>query len=132
MTSKVKQLIDEFFPGFANGQIVVGLANVGVCAVNMTLSVNSAQTNAQIIAAPPNTAAAGAPTGVCVHSFGTAPTLTIVQERGAYPGTATMYGLIYSIVTADNSAIYMRAVTHTNALAANNGVGMAVTVTAIR
>lgn len=109
MASKVKQLIDEFFPGFSNDQIVVGLTNVGICVVNCTLSVNTAQTDAQIIAAPPNTAAAGAPCGSIVHSFGVAPSLVIIQQKACAPTQTSLYTLDWMYVTADNSAVYVRA-----------------------
>jgi hypothetical protein len=129
MAKKVKQLINEFFPGFANDQILVGMANVGICKVNATLVCNTAQTHAQIIAAPPNTQTGPAvPCGPIVHSFGTAPSFTFVTERHVEAAETSMYGVAFAFITANNSAVFLKATTYTT----NHAKGVAVTLYAIR
>jgi hypothetical protein len=130
--AKPKKLIDEFFPGFESGQMEVGLANLGISVVTATLACNTARTAAEIIASPPNTGTGVRACGPIVHSLGAAPTLVLAQlnYNAVYAAVATEFGwgVSFQYVTADNSAVYIRAATWTG----TNPVGVPVKVFAVR
>lgn len=129
MPPLVKQLLDQFFPGLgASQQAYVGLANVGITVVNCTLALNTARTDAQVIASPPNTGVAAA-CGPIVHSLGIAPTISFLIERGVAAANTSVYGLQYQFITADNSAVYVRAITQSFV---GQPIGGAVTLVAVR
>jgi hypothetical protein len=126
MAKSVKPLGHEFFPNMGT-QYLIGLTNVGVQVVDCTMAVNTVQTNAQIVASPPNTNAAGVPCGPVVHSFGAAPKAVIPMLNGAYMPTAAYFAAGFGFITADNSAVYIRATVFTS----NDG-GHAVKLIIIR
>jgi hypothetical protein len=124
-----KDLAHKYFPAMGD-QYVVGLQNVGVSVVTATIAANTSRTDAQIIASPPNTSAAKA-CGPIVHSLGTPPTLVIPQLYKPVAGAATYMGgfsVEFEYITADNSAVYLRAASWTGAAP----VGQAVRVVIIR
>jgi len=122
MAIKPKELGHKFFPGMGE-QYEVGLVNVGLSVVDATIVAGNAtvQTDAQIIAAAPNTAPAIA--GPIVHSLGAAPSAAILMPRSSSMGSGTHF--IY--MTADNSAVYFRAKSWTQ-----DALGYAVRLLAIR
>lgn len=122
-----KDLGHKHFPAMGD-QYEVGLTNVGFHAVTATIVVNSAMTNAQIVAAPPNTAAT-VPCGPIVHSLGAAPSAVIPILNGQYGATSGLaVDVAFSYITADNSAVYLRAMTWTG----TTPRGASVTVFVIR
>jgi hypothetical protein len=106
MTVLPKDLTKKYFPNLGD-QHVVGLEGVGVSVIEATLACNTAMTDAQLIAGPPNTATHNAH-GPIVHSLGIAPTAVVVQAAGV---NQSIGQLSYIMVTADNSAIYVHAKT---------------------
>jgi len=118
MATLPKQLTHKFFPGLGE-QHEVGLVNVGYCAVDFTLTGETAMTVAEIIASAPNTggAEAGA-VQVVVHSLGTPPGAVITQLR--WSGEASV-----GYITADNSAVYLQPTECTS-------LGLAARIIAIR
>lgn len=119
-----KILASRFFPGMGE-QYEVGLANVGVHVVTDTLAVNTARTDAQVIASAPNTGA-GKAFGPIVHSLGVAPSAVIPMEMDTQDNT--VLSVNYQFITADNSAVYLRAQTWTGA----SLVGAATRIIVIR
>ena len=104
MTVLPKQLTRKFFPNLGETH-EIGLADVGVTVVDFTLTMETVQTVAQILASPPNTAAVPVPTGVVVHSLGDEPECVITQWRHTMPEQ----GVGMAFITADNSAVYVTA-----------------------
>jgi len=121
-----KDLTQNYFPGLGD-QHVIGMSGLGYSVVTATLTVNTSQTDAQVIASPPNTSA-GAATGPIVHSLGTPPS-AVIPMMATSPGAG---GLGWSIqmqyITADNSAVYLRAFSWTGTTTR----GQAVRLIAIR
>jgi len=107
-----KILANRFFPGMAD-QYEVGLTNVGFHAIDVTLAANTSRTDAQVIASAPNTGA-GAAFGPVVHSLGTAPSLVIPIFKDQ-PSGDVGWAVNYQFITADNSAVYLRAKSWTGA-----------------
>ena len=105
-------------------QYVVGLANVGISVVDCTIVAMdaTAMTDAELIAAPPNTGASGI-AGPIVHSLGVAPTVALLQPIGGSVGS----GAQALFMTADNSAVYFRVTSWTQ-----TSLGYAVRAIAIR
>jgi len=104
-----RQLASKFIPNLGDA-FEVGLAGVGVSVVDTTLAANTAMTDAQLIAGPPNTRTDLQAFGPVVHSLGIAPTVVLVQPRivgGDITGLALTTG--YAFMTADASAGYFRA-----------------------
>ena len=122
MTVKPKELGHKFFPGMGE-QYEVGLVNVGISVVDCTIQAGNAtvQTDAEIIAAAPNTTAV--PAGPIVHSLGAVPSVALLMPRSGSMGSGTHF--IY--MTADNSAVYFRAKSWTQ-----DALGYAVRMIAIR
>jgi len=119
-----KQTAEQFFPGLgAQGQFVVGATNLGYSVTDATITLNTARTPAQLIASPPNTGTNVFCAGPVVHSIGAVPSIVLVQPLwGNSMGPFTV-----TLVTADSSAVYLDARSHT--LGADNA---RVRVTAIR
>jgi hypothetical protein len=124
MPTKPKQTADKFFPEMGR-QYEVGLANVGISVVDATIVAGNAtvQTDAQVIAGPPNTSAVVNASGPIVHSLGAVPSVALLFPRSGSMGTGTHF--IY--MTADNSAVYFRAKSWTQ-----DALGYAVRMVAIR
>lgn len=121
-----KETSEKFYPGLGS-QFVHGLANVGYHAIDVTLACNTVRTNAQIIASPPNTSSLVNACGPVVHSLGVAPTAVIpILTDGPTSGLKFAVGVEY--VTADNSAIYLRAACWTG----SDPVGVSMRVIAVR
>lgn len=116
-----KQLAHKFFPGLGE-QFEIGLVNVGICAVEATIvaDIKTARTDAQVLASASN-AGAGTCFGPIVHSLGTPPTFTMLQCKTA----SSTFQAVY--ITADNSAVYFRALSWTSDV-----VGYRVRMLAIR
>ena len=118
MSGKIPTLAtSHFLPGLGSDQQhVVGAAGVGINVITATLAANTAQTCAELIAGPPNTATVNA-CGPVVHSLGRAPSVVWAQQLGI-PAAATGMGAIvaYQYVTANNSAVYMFAKTWSGAV----------------
>jgi len=102
-----KDLTDRFFPGLGD-QHVVGATNLGVTIIDTTLGCNSNMTDAQLIAAPPNTGVGNA-FGPVVHSLGVPPAFFFAIPRAQSLGMAVSY----VDITADNSAVYIKPFTFT-------------------
>lgn len=105
-----KQLTDHFFPGLGE-QHVIGAAGVGIQAVDTTIASNTVKTDAQLIAAPNNNA--GLSYGPVLHSLGIAPSIAFAMLKGDVGGPNHSVTLAY--ITADNSAVYIRARSQTGA-----------------
>lgn len=119
------QLTDKFFPGLGpGGQHVIGATNLGVSIVDATLSANTARTDAQLIASPPNTSSALA-VGPVVHSLQVPPSFVIVQSIGSSLGPINP-----RVVTYDNSAVYIDV--RTDTATALGLAGVRVRVIAVR
>lgn len=104
MAQVYKQTGEKFFPGMGS-HYLVGLQNVGVQAVDVTLGIATAIDNAVLVAAPSNSGGAVS-FGPVVHSFGTPPSAVIPIKIG----NATLdVRVSFQYVTADNSAVYLRA-----------------------
>lgn len=110
-----KDLASKFIPNIGD-LFEVGLAGVGVTVVDFTAVVNTALTDAELIAAPPNTA--GFPTGVVVHSLGVAPTVAFVQPvvQGGDIAAGLDWGVQYAYMTGNASAAFFRAKAWTGAI----------------
>lgn len=116
-------LMNENFPGVGpNASYVVGMSNVGYSVIDATIVANTARTDAQLIASPPNTGSAFA-VGPVVHSLGVPPAMVQILALGNSIGAIT-----FSLVTADNSAVYLAA----NAYTAQGAQGVRVRVYAMR
>lgn len=105
-------LMDKHFPGMGpNNQYVVGGTNAGFQVIDATLVMNTARTDAQLIASPPNTSAAtvGA-VGPVVHSLGVPPMFAF-----AFPLQNSVAGVSFNFITADNSAVYFAPFNASNA-----------------
>lgn len=98
-----KELTQNFFPGLGD-QHVVGAAGLGVSVVNTTVEAGTVKTNAQIVAAPPNTSAGNISYGPFVHSLGTPPSFAFAQSMATDNTLGQLLSVSY--VTADNSAVY--------------------------
>ena len=120
MATIPKDLTKKFLPGLGD-QHVVGLDGLGYSRTDFTLVLSTSQTDAEVIASPPNTSSVVA-TGVMVHSLGQPPTAVIPMIM-ADPGKVA-YGMNVQYITADNSAVYLRAYTWTGA---QGGVSVRVT-----
>jgi len=109
-----KMLTKEFLPGL-EVEHQVGLSGVGICVVDVTLAVSTARTAAELVApgtSPPNSLGTLACYGTVVHSLGTPPQATIVQQHGnaeLIAGAAMTGGITFQYLTADNSAVYVWA-----------------------
>jgi hypothetical protein len=99
-----KDLTQNFFPGLAD-QHVIGAAGLGVTVVDTTVQAGTSMTDAQLVLAPPNTS--GISYGAFVHSLGTPPSFAFAM-LGRSSG-ALSHGITFEYVTADTSAVYMRA-----------------------
>lgn len=118
-----KHKTKKFFPGLVD-QHVVTLEGVGVSAVQATVAANTDATDAQIIASaswPTINAAQAIP-----HSLGIAPTAVLAMKQGG--ADDSIGGVSFHIVTADSSAVYIRAATTSFA----TPVGIATNVISIR
>ena len=104
-----KQLAHKYIPNLGD-VFEVGLVNVGVTVVTATIGANTALTDAQLIAAPPNTAVHNA-YGPVVHSLGTEPKAVIAMQEvtGGDVAGIGINQVQYAFMTADNSAVYFRA-----------------------
>lgn len=120
-----KDLTEKYMPGLGD-QHVVGMSGLGYSSVSATLVANTSQTDAQVIASPPNTGVGGA-TGPVVHSLGTPPT-AVIPILDKNPSQGLGYGLQMQYITADNSAVYLRAFSWTGAVPR----GVSVRVIAVR
>lgn len=94
-----KLTADVELPGLGD-QYEVALANVGYSLITATLGL-SILTDVQLVALPPNGSAIGA-TNVVQHSLGTTPAFYMAQALGSVRAN-------FMPVTADNSAVYIRA-----------------------
>lgn len=103
-----KELTSNFFPGLGD-QHVVGATNLGVTIVDVTLGANTNYTDAQLLAAPPNTGVGNA-FGPVVHSLGTPPAFALAQALAQSIGPVN-----YVYITGDNSAAYFKVFTNTAA-----------------
>ena len=120
-----KQKTKDYFPGLED-QHETGLSGVGYSVVTATLMCNSVQTDAQLIAAPPNSGI-GAAFGPIIHSLGTAPG-AVIPLMNANPSQGLGFAINMQFVTADNSAVYLRAYSWTGTAPA----GISVRVIAVR
>jgi hypothetical protein len=129
MPNPPKDLASKYIPGLGD-QFEVGLAGVGISVVDCTLAANTAQTNAQFVASAPNTAALAAG-GPVVHSLGATPSAVIINQLGAAPASGvwvdTVISINFQFITADHSAVYVRAKSWTGGPS-----GVAVRVIAVR
>jgi len=106
MAAPVKPTGERFFPSLGpGGTYLIGLKQVGIHTVTATLGFDTANDNAVLVAAPPNTSTAGISYGPIVHSLGTVPTAVIPIKCGT---VTTDIQSDISYVTADNSAVYLR------------------------
>ncbi len=103
-----KDLTKNFLPGLVL-EHVVGLEGVGVHVITATITAFTAQTDAQLLIAPPNTDAINKPSGVIVHSLGTTPSGFFASPVQSNSQTGPVQ---IQKVTMDNSAIYVRAIAH--------------------
>jgi hypothetical protein len=103
MSPLPRQLANKFIPNLGD-LYEIGLANVGVSVVRVTIppSCASEQSDAQLIAAPPNTGLVNA-SSVVVHSLGIAPTAVFLVPLS---GTGGVFSP--SLVTANASAAFWR------------------------
>jgi len=119
-----KLATSDFLPGLTE-EHVVGQAGVGINLISATLACNTAQTNAEIVAGPPNTVAAAC--GPIVHSLKQAPGFVQIENK---MGTAELTGMSATVqfqyLTADNSAVYYSAKTWTGAVPLGVSVQVAV------
>jgi len=117
-------LMDRVQPGMGpNDQFVVGMSNVGFCQIDSTMVYDTARTDAQLIASPPNTNLLAFATGPVVHSLGVPPAMINIMAIGTSVGPVN-----FVLVTADNSAIYIAPYSST----ANGAKGIRVRVWAMR
>lgn len=94
----------------------VEAAGVGISIVRTTIGANTSLTDAQLIAAPPNTGVVNA-AGPIVHSLGKPPAFAFLIPAGS---ASVQVG--FAFMTADNSALYFRASSFTGASPAGVGV----------
>jgi len=98
-----KPTADKFFPNMGDAYLI-GMQNVGLQVIDTTLAATTIKTDAQIVAAPPNTS--GLSYGPVVHSFGVAPSMAIAQLIGN--PSQGLFAVQAAYLTADNSAVYFR------------------------
>lgn len=114
----------KFLPGLGDTkEHVVGRAGVGINIICATLVCNTAQTVAQLLAAPPNTNTAAVACGPIVHSLGRQPAITLIEQKAvgaAVTGLSAQIGFQY--VTANNSAAFFFAKSWTGDAPAGVGV----------
>lgn len=123
-----RQLASKFIPNLGD-LYEVGLAGVGVSVVDTTLGANTAMTDAQLIASPPNTRVGLQAFGPIVHSLGIAPTAVFIQTRIVGGDlTGLVHAVEYALMTMDASAVYFRARTWTG----SEPLGISVRATVIR
>ena len=104
-----KRQSKKFWPGLGVEHVVT-LDGVGIHTVVATIAVDTVITNANLVALPPNVV--NLPANVVVHSLATTPSAVIPMTVGAAAGTrAGPFDV--QLITADNSAIYVRAWSHT-------------------
>ena len=121
-----KHKTKKFFPGLVD-QHVVTLEGVGVSAVQATVAANTAMTDAQIIAGPSGNEVAKAASAFA-HSLGIAPTAVIPVVQG---GLNNSMGVVsYHVMTANNSAVFLRCVTDSAGL--TRPLGVATKIISIR
>lgn len=125
MSPVVPQLTEDFFPGLGD-QHVVGASGLGVSVITATLACNTLMTDAELIAGRPNTDGVSKAFGPIVHSLRTAPTFVIAQMAGVNPPLIAG-GVGLQVMTANNSAVFVRAFSHTV-----QPVGVAVRIIAVR
>lgn len=110
----------DHFPGLEQ-EIEVGMSGVGVQVVTATLAVNTFTSAANLIAAPSNNSYTG-PCGPVMHSLGAPPTAVLPMQIGPKQ-TSLREAITYQYCTADNSCVYLYAMSWSAITSAVQGVG---------
>jgi len=116
-----KQLLRDFMPGLGD-QTEVGAADLGSTIINVTVGMSD-YTMAQLMAAKSNRETGQDAPVVILHSLAVEPSFVV-----AYPRLTSLKAII-SVVTANNSAVFLRAFPpHTEGAAGGLGVSARVVV----
>ena len=122
-TLRPKQLLSDFMPGLRD-QVEVGAAGLGTTIINTTVGMSD-YTDAQLMAAKSNIETGQKAPVVILHSLRVEPSFV-----HAAPRLTSLQALI-QVVTADTSAVYLRATApHTGG--ANGGLGVAARIVVVR
>ena len=117
-----RKKMKDHFPGLEQS-IDVGLSGVGVNVVTATLATNTFTSAANLIAGPTNYSYLPPCAGVA-HSLGAPPTAVIPMQIGPKQ-TSLQEAITYQYCTADNSCVYIFAMSWSaiDAVADSPGVG---------
>lgn len=108
---------EKFLPGLGV-QHYTGAEGAGVNLIDCTINANTVQTSAQLVSAPPANGAGSISYGPVVHSLGRTPAFAQAELLGTVNPSSEAYLVNLAIVTADNSAVYIRARGHSVGVAA--------------
>lgn len=120
-----KERSKQVLPGLES-EHEVALSGVGVHVVTATLAVNTFTSAANLIGAPPNTDGY-ATCGPVVHSLGAPPTAVVPMQIGPQQ-TSLQEAITFQYCTADNSAVYVFAMSWSQTTSALQGVGTRLVV----